>query len=139
MDQYSDKAFVNRNLKPFNLQEALAGKPVVTRDGRKVVRIAHFPESKQYTVAGLLKGEDSPRTFMDTGKYVSWEEEKDTDLFMASEKKEGWIGIGQGRKYVEKIAFVTHAYGTEQEARDQFIKDSGYTPQAVIKISWEEE
>lgn len=23
-------------MKPFNLQEALAGKPVVTRDGRKV-------------------------------------------------------------------------------------------------------
>lgn len=125
-------------MKPFNLQEALAGKPVVTRDGRKVTKLTHFPESKSqgWKVVGLAGYQVLPVN--ENGSYHGTIE-SDKDFLMASEKKEGWIGIGQGRKYVEKIAFVTHAYGTEQEARDQFIKDSGYTPQAVIKISWEEE
>ncbi len=28
---------------PFNLEKALAGEPVVTRDGREIEQIAHFP------------------------------------------------------------------------------------------------
>lgn len=32
-------------MKPFNLEEALAGKPVMTREGRKVVRIFYAEEA----------------------------------------------------------------------------------------------
>lgn len=44
--------------KPFNLQKALAGNPVVTRDGYPVLRITHFEEAKysRFPVIGVVNG-----------------------------------------------------------------------------------
>ena len=127
-------------MKPFNLQEALAGKPVTTRGGDKITRVIHVPESADGYQLTVVRAGRSPLQTADNGQYFGSNSTQQSyyDLFMASEKKEGWIGVGQTNKYSEKIALVTHAYATEQEARDQFIRDFGYTPAAVIKISWEE-
>jgi hypothetical protein len=81
-------------MKQFNLQDALAGKPVVTRDGRKVLRLFHVPEAKIYKVVALIAEENLVDEFMESGSY--FENNKDpnkSDLFMASEKVQGFINI----------------------------------------------
>lgn len=44
-------------MKPFNLEEALAGKPVVTRDGNAVEILAHGLNNPDYTIAAIIKYE----------------------------------------------------------------------------------
>jgi hypothetical protein len=78
-------------MKPFNLQEALAGKPVVTRNGSAVKQFAYFPEGEDYTVAALADSE--LHTYTSEGKYVDNGLEYGYDLFMASAKKTGWVNI----------------------------------------------
>jgi len=82
------------NLKPFNLEKALAGEPVVTRDGRKVTEIIHFKtafNTLQNTVA-VIDGHFY--SFYENGKCMSqWDSE--FDLFMAPKiiKKSGWLNV----------------------------------------------
>ena len=40
--------------KPFSLPEALAGKPLITSNGKLVTRIAYFPEKRKYQVIALI-------------------------------------------------------------------------------------
>lgn len=77
-------------MKPFNLADALAGKPVMTRDGMKVIRLIELPEAKPKSrlVAVLEDGETA--TFNEGGRYYSMRDSS-LDLFMAPTKKEGYI------------------------------------------------
>lgn len=72
------------NLKPFDLERALAGDPVITRSGAKVLDIYHFNKSTAsrpvvVTIEGL-HGEFALRK-----EGVRWDDgkEDDNDLFMA--------------------------------------------------------
>ena len=79
-----------KQLKPFNLEQALAGAPVTTRDGTKVIRLIALPEAKPQSrlVAVLEDGETA--TFNEGGRYYSMRDSS-LDLFMAPTKKEGYI------------------------------------------------
>lgn len=69
-------------MKPFNLEKALAGEPVITRNGRRVLRIAHFPECGEHDrVVAAIEGEGDVYTFYENGNFVN--EENEIDLFMA--------------------------------------------------------
>jgi hypothetical protein len=89
------------NTKPFNLQDALAGKPVVTRDGRKVVSIARLEGGFPYSVVAVLQGNGESalpgsgdvKTFTTTGTFSVVQTESAHDLFMAAEKRTGYINI----------------------------------------------
>ena len=73
-------------MKPFNLKEALAGKPVITRDGDEVTNIVKFDVcDNPYSVAGLHNG--NIRTWTEEGKFDIFSQIKlnDFDLFMDSE------------------------------------------------------
>lgn len=100
-------------MKPFNLERALAGDPVMTRDGRPVTQLTFFKDAMGDTIAGILEGyielwrEDGYYHTMDRG---------DKDLFMAPKTKEGWINIYQTTTGGWR-AFGP-VYGTEQEAVD---------------------
>lgn len=81
------------NLKPFNLEKALAGDPVITRNCRKVLQISYFSDAQdQYKLMVLVEGRDCPISFYPTGKFYSSKED-DFDLFMAPKKIKGYIAI----------------------------------------------
>jgi hypothetical protein len=70
-------------MKPFNLEEALAGKPVVTRDGRKVTAIYHFTESKSnFSVIAHIEKSYGVDTFTVNGKWEDGIGLNERDLFM---------------------------------------------------------
>ena len=82
---------MKQNLKPFDLQAALAGKPVVTRDGQPV-KIAGYNEDAQsnHHIVGWVDGHLC--AWDSSGKVSSNNKKEDEDdLFMAPEKREVWV------------------------------------------------
>ena len=125
------------NLKPFDIQKAREGKPVCTRDGRKV-RIICFNRlsgSREMPVVFLLKdidkGVEHVVTCTRDGCYYPGEAKSDLDLMMCPVKRTGYINIYDNNRVCEQI------FETEEKAKiagnstpDKYIQ--------TIKIEWEE-
>ena len=82
-------------MKPFNLEEAKAGKPVCTRDGRKVrILCTDLAETIFPIVAAVTCDngrEDIFRHKTCGSHYLSGT--SSVDLFMVADKHEGWVNI----------------------------------------------
>jgi hypothetical protein len=77
-------------MKDFNLKDALAGKPVITRDGRPVEISSHNPLSKSGRVLiGWVDNE--PYTWLINGCNTMNDTESDGDLFMAPSERKEWV------------------------------------------------
>jgi hypothetical protein len=74
-------------MKPFNLEQALKGKPVVTRDGRKVTEIKMNEIHKDYPVSAFIAQRDGKPcawwAFSKDGMFNANRVETEVDLFMA--------------------------------------------------------
>lgn len=113
-------------MKPFNLDEAKAGKPLVTRDGRKARFIAHVPECRiDWRLQAYIDGDEFIRSFNENGVYNGV---GNLDLFMASEKRTGWINIYPNKLTGKEI------FETENEAFVRRTRDAI----ATIRIEWNE-
>jgi len=77
-------------MKPFNLEEALAGKPVVTLRGVEVTQLHLFEIDHIYPLSAVVEGELIQYTIK--GEFRS-DYESGWDLFMAEEEKAQWINI----------------------------------------------
>lgn len=89
-------------MKPFDLEQALAGKPVVTRNGLPVPDVHLFGNaSGKFCVGAVIKGE----VFLFTleGK-TSLSGESELDLLMSPEKRMVWLNIFDDLKTLEYIA-----------------------------------
>jgi hypothetical protein len=78
-------------MKPFNLEAALRGEPVITRDGRPV-KIAVYNEDASFgeSVLGWLEG--SSFSWARDGQYLLQDCES-FDLFMAPTERKEWVVI----------------------------------------------
>lgn len=82
--------------RPFDLEAAKRGEPLVTRDGRSIKFVAYVPEAKEYSVIAFLPGEKTPDTFTDKGLYYAGCTSMSScrDLFMAPKpKRTVWVNI----------------------------------------------
>ena len=80
-----NKLTKKNNMKPFNLEEALAGKHVVTRDERTVDNVFVCKnKAKKYPVIAII--EDAVYTHTLQGHFTSNDSESYFDLFMAEEE-----------------------------------------------------
>lgn len=78
-------------MKEFNLDRALAGEPVVTRNGKCVSEIHHFlTATPEHQVAAIIEGDLF--SFHCSGRFLSSEADE-MDLFMAPVKKQEWANI----------------------------------------------
>ena len=120
------------NLKPFDIQKAREGKPVCTRDGRKV-RIVCFDRIDAKPILALIPSTDGKGEvvfdYFVSGKRIATPLESDLDLMMYPEKKEGWVNVYKGGLLDIKT------YPTQKEALD---KASSENYIATVKIEWEE-
>lgn len=86
---------LQQGCKPFNLQEALAGKPVVTRIGEPVKIAGYNPDAVEtHRVVGWVEGNANVFSWYENGSYV-YEEEHTKDLFMAAVTKDVWVILMQ--------------------------------------------
>lgn len=102
--------------KPFNLQEALEGKPVVTRDGRKVKIAGYNPEALHKTEVIVGWAEGVYECWNEHGSY-NVNRECPEDLFMAPETKDVWVII-----YEHCGTLLSHAAHTENEVKKVSLK-----------------
>jgi len=78
-------------MKPFNLEEAKAGKPLVTRDGRSAKFIAHLPSAlSNWQVVAYVSNAGAVASYNEAGLCNG---ANTIDLFMASEKKTVWVNV----------------------------------------------
>ena len=129
-------------MKPFSKMEAIGnGKPVVTRDGKKVTQLKEFEIVDPYHIAGVMEGSKCITTWTDDGKY-NMSAESEMDLFMASTKHEGWVAFGPRRVYQSEtrfVAFTTHVWSTKEEAIRSFRYANDYAELVGTQyISWED-
>ena len=107
-------------MREFNLEQALAGHPVCTRDGRPVTQLVKFDVNEGYLLCGVIDGE-----FYRWGDDGTWGMDA-LDLFMAPTKKTGWVA-----RYNND--YVWGVYKDESEA---LVKAPGAL--SYHEITWEE-
>lgn len=132
------------NLKPFDLEAAKAGKPVCTRDGRKV-RIISFDrkflfKGVSYPIIALVEDTAKEETiygYNEKGKVII---ENDTpykdDLMMLPQKKEGWVNVYKSHNVGKTIHCMASIYPTKEEAKKSSVVGFDYVD--TVKIEWEE-
>lgn len=124
-------------MREFNLEEAKAGKPVCTRDGRPVRIICWDMKD----TGGLLRIPIVALINIDGGEVVRCYDEHGIDpissnsadyLMMTSVKKEGWINLYKTSTGVSTCGPVCR---TKEQAFSGRIKEDYLI---TIKIEWEE-
>ena len=95
-------------MKPFDLQAAKAGAPIVTRDGRPAKFIAHVAEAHPNQRLLVLVGGAVCRHFEEGRCMLNPDSESPYDLFMAPVKRTVWVNLYEYGKAIwhdtEKIA-----------------------------------
>jgi len=76
---------------PFNLEKALAGEKVVTRDGREVTQLHVFTAQQTQTLYGVMQG--TVEQWNCLGQYHAGENVHSTNLFMAPKKLSGFVNV----------------------------------------------
>lgn len=117
-------------MKPFNLEEAKAGKSIVTRDGLPV-RIICFDAKicKSTPILALARsnlGHDIMLQITLDGSACY----PCHDLFMKTEKKTGWIVVNPGYR---KAMCSGNIYFSKQAAEEEAPKNC-----LIVPVEWEE-
>lgn len=87
-----------KTFKPFDLEAAKAGEPLVTRDGRKARLLAHVPEfEEEHRVIFAIEGEGHAMSYSESGVYVH-DEASDFDLFMAPKTRTVFVNLYRFKK-----------------------------------------
>ena len=134
------KVKLNSSLKPFDIEAAKSGKPVCTRDGRKV-RIICFDRinGDYYKIVACVTAFDGDFEevlfYGIDGYIVDSQNPKDEDLMMLPEKKEGWINICRNLNTNKTELDTKNIYNTKEEALQNL---SSMTYVTTVKIEWEE-
>lgn len=82
-------------MKPFNLERALAGDPVVTRGGQEVTQLHLFSAINcDYPLVGVV--DNDILAFTKEGYYRIGDKKSAFGLLMAPVKKEIWVNIYEG-------------------------------------------
>lgn len=117
-------------MKKFDIEQAQAGKKVITRDGADVDILRFDLRNDRYPIVAVIdlcNGGQSIGTFTSEGETSVLAGTSKFDLFMAPEKKEGWLNI-----YTNKYG---HIFDTEELAIFSAAHNNAL---ATIKIEWEE-
>lgn len=95
-------------MKPFNLDDAIIGAPIVTRDGESARFIAYVPETMDNSqLIVLTKGK--LRFYFANGSFLNDGIPSSFDLFMAPIKKTVWVNFYQEMR-------AGYYYETEEQA-----------------------
>jgi hypothetical protein len=113
-------------MQPFLLEKALAGHPVVTRDGRRVADLTHFKTADSYCLAGVVEGE---------GFISTWRKDGSCDytniLFLEVKTVKRWarVVLYCGAPLISVIGLKTR-----EEAEVSLGLDAGVLPAYAYEI-----
>lgn len=124
-------------MKEFNLEEAKAGKPVCTRDGRNVRIITFDIKNDEYPIVAAVdcRGKEVATDYTINGKYNISGTYSYSDLMMVTEKKKGWINLYKCSSDKNRAVTSSYAYESEEVAKS-YITNDKYI--GTFPIEWEE-
>ena len=137
-------ASIHRELKPFNLEDAKAGKLICTRDGRQV-KIIYLDTKGSRPIVALVtecdNEEETPYKYHSDGSYNCPSIPSDNDLMLLPERKEGWVNVyKRNNEYICEnecnVSTGITVYESEGEAKRNINRDAIYVN--TIKITWAE-
>ncbi len=103
-------------VRPFDLQAALDGAPVITRGGNRVRIIAHVPEGAANSRVIFLR--DEPNSIVlacrEDGLILGEDRPVDMDLFMAPTKRTVWVNLYQTEG--KDFPGLSYLHPSEEEA-----------------------
>lgn len=99
-------------MKPFDLEAAKRGDPIMTRDGRPVKFIAHVPYAREGDRVVMLF-EDVVLWLGKSGHFYLSKEPHHYDLFMAPRKRTVWVNV-----YPMTEGRSCYWYNTEKAANE---------------------
>lgn len=120
-------------MKEFDLQKALNGARVVTKEGKEVKNLTHLKEltEDEFKVVGVVVGE----LYRWTEDGISVFEDDAFDLYLATERCEGWVNVGRDSK--GDVVFGRTVYTTVTDAENSG-RNSINKYVCTTYISWEE-
>lgn len=128
-------------MKQFNLEEYLKNpnKKVVTRDGESV-RIICTDYYGEKPIIAKIEGCEHSYPFYEDGRFLSYGEPSNCDLFFAPVKHEGWVNIYKAAVQKETLGcLVTRYVGSSIWPTEEAAKTAADADDiATIKIEWEE-
>lgn len=116
-------------MKPFCLADALAGKPVVSKKGKKVVELHLWKTFTRFPLEAVLEGEEFSREYTKDGRFYDSGVLSNDDLFMATPPQEAWVNVYVGTSGV--------FHGFLAATREQADKDAREDRIACQYINWE--
>ena len=96
-------------MKPFDLEAAKRGEPLVTRDGRSAIFVAHLPECNPRCRVIARVGEEA-HMFGEDGRTLRDGVIYHDDLFMAPKKIKVWVAILKASSGCEPMYITSHGY-----------------------------
>ncbi len=119
-------------MKPFNLEEAKAGKPVCTRNGHDV-RILTFDVLSDHPIIAIVKVDEItevPITCTSSGFVFSSDDHNLYDLMM---KTEGWVNLYRTRSE-EPIEVTGYIYPNKEVALENKIDSDTYIGTFLVDV-----
>lgn len=126
--------------RPFDLEKAKQGAPLVTRDGRPAKLLALVEEAGDWPLAIHVGGEKRITTYKASGRFTETGYESNYDLFLADPpkvKKSGWVALCKMDEYPMGVG--GNAPRPTKEDAIRCLGDKGHKVLAVVEIHWEEE
>lgn len=119
------------NLKKFDLEEAKAGKPVCTRDGRKARIISFDLNNKNFPIVAIINCDTEENAYQYDIDGICDEHDNNLNLMMFPEKKEGWVNLCKNN-YGDTLAVGVFPN------REEAVSNCPPSYLCTIKIEWEE-
>jgi len=88
-------------MKSFDLEKALAGEKVITRDGRPITQLVKFKTNSGSILYALDCDNDTVEPWLIDGRYHDVAGECGSDLFMAPKKLSGFVNIYDDRGSIQ--------------------------------------
>jgi hypothetical protein len=99
-------------MEKFNLERALAGEPVITRDGSEVTRLFLIDVDSKYKLVGVVK--KSLLRWTDKGYFLDITNKSENDLFMKPKENAIWVNVYKN----EYGKLFSRDYSSEEEAKE---------------------
>lgn len=109
--------------KPFDLQAAIRGEPIVTRDGRPARFVAHVPEATPYPVIAMVSGYTSVTSHTKDGEEYKDSNESDDDLFMSVRTRTVYYNLYSSD--TPGLPSPCYRHNTEENAREAAGRGNG--------------
>jgi hypothetical protein len=116
-------------LEKFDLEKALNGAKIVTRDGREVTQLTKFKDAEDYPLGAVIEGKIQS---WNIDGYYYIEEESDTDLFLAVEPQRIWVNAYyfNGKLWIGSVC-----YNSEAKARTNSTSNTNMVYIKTIEIT----